>query len=103
MMTRSIVTFLRLWLKCDYSYLSEAKRLEELLMKFDILLSKNSEGFRPKSKDKKFVGSHKNVSIMLPEEGNSVRFSGNGLKTPELNLLIENRSSREICEPNPSK
>jgi hypothetical protein len=67
MMTRSIVTFLRLWLKCDYAYLAEAKHLEELLMKFDILLSKNTEGFRPKSKDKKFVGSHKNVSIMLPE------------------------------------
>jgi hypothetical protein len=71
-------------------------------MKFDILLSKNSEGFKPKSKEKKFVGSHKNVSIFLPEEGNSIRYSGNGIKAPELNLLIENRSNREICETNPT-
>lgn len=36
-MMRSIITFLKLWLKFDIAFLSESKHLDELLCKFDIL------------------------------------------------------------------
>lgn len=34
-MIRSIITYLKLWFKCDYSLLSEVKHLGELAHKID--------------------------------------------------------------------
>lgn len=33
-MIRSIITYFKLWLKLDYAFLSEAKRLDDLLRRF---------------------------------------------------------------------
>ncbi len=39
-MLRSILTYLKLWLKADYNFLAESKRLDELIAKFDQLRAK---------------------------------------------------------------
>jgi hypothetical protein len=41
-MVKSIVIYIKLWFKCDYKCLIEAKTLDELLLKFDNLQNINS-------------------------------------------------------------
>jgi hypothetical protein len=48
-MIRSIVSYLKLWLKLDYVFLSEAKKLDELLYRFDQCRGKVPQEFKPRS------------------------------------------------------
>jgi hypothetical protein len=80
-MIRSIITYLRLWLKCDYKFLGEAKNLDDLLVNFDFLY-KRMEGSKAKSPINPYALTHKNSMSHL-DEPNFTRYSANGLKVPE--------------------
>ena len=58
-MVRSIVSYLKLWLKCDYSALNEVKKIQELREKFIELKAKQAEGFRAKSPDRDFTSNRR--------------------------------------------
>jgi len=85
-MIRSIIIFLRLWFKCDYRFLGEAKHLDDLLIKFDAL-SKKVEGSTAKSTANTFAVNHKNSTSHL-DEANFTRYSANGLKATETSPFI---------------
>jgi hypothetical protein len=48
-MIRSIIAYLKLWFKCDYSLFSEVKNLNELYHKVETMKGTQNEGFKPKS------------------------------------------------------
>lgn len=95
-MLRSILTYLKLWLKADYNFLAEAKRLDELIARFDQLRAKmHNEGFRAQSPDRDFLANRKNSANFQPGDMNFIRYSSNGLKAPDYShQLAENRSNR---------
>lgn len=98
-MIRSIITYFKLWLKCDYPYLSEAKKLDELLYRFDQCRGKIPQEFKPRSPERDFLGSRK-PSTQFPQGDPAFnRFACNSLKLPGNNLLMENRSNRDIKSP----
>jgi len=98
-MIRSIITYLKMWLKCDYNHLSEAKRLDELLYRFDQIRGKMPQDFKPRSPERDFLGSRKVSAQFQPGDPAFNRFSGNNLKLQGNNLLLENRSNRDIKSP----
>ena len=48
-MIRSIITYLKLWFKCDYSLLMDVKHLNELSFKIEAMKIRPNEVFKPKS------------------------------------------------------
>lgn len=98
-MIRSIITYLKMWLKCDYNHLSEAKRLDELLYRFDQICGKVPQDFKPRSPERDFLGSRKVSAQFQAGDPAFNRFSGNNLKLQGNNLLLENRSNRDIKSP----
>lgn len=48
-MVRSIVTYLKLWLRLDYQYLTVASNLDELLVKFESVRTKALDRLRIKA------------------------------------------------------
>jgi hypothetical protein len=93
-MIRSVITYLKLWLKIDYTFLAEAKRLEELLIRFDQCRGKNPQEFKPRSPERDFLGARKNSVQFQPGDPAFNRYSGNNLRLPAQNQLMENRSNR---------
>jgi hypothetical protein len=57
-MIRSIISFLKLWLKYDYALLADVKNLPELASRFDH--PKRPEGFKPRSPGREFMGGRRN-------------------------------------------
>jgi hypothetical protein len=98
-MIRSIITYFKLWLKCDYSFLSEAKKLDDLLARFDKCRGKVPQEFKPRSPERDFLGTRKTSAQFQPGDPAFNRYSGNNLKLPGQNLLMDNRSNRDIKSP----
>jgi len=58
-MMRSIVSYFKLWLKCDYGVLGEVKKLGELRDRFMEVKGRFGEGFRAKSPDREYMAGRK--------------------------------------------
>jgi hypothetical protein len=91
-MLRSIITYLKLWLKCDYQLLAEAKHLNELPARFDALRSRNPEHFRAKSPDRDFLANRRN-SVNLEGE-HHFRYPEEGVRIPAHQMLHDSKSTR---------
>lgn len=92
-MIRSIIAYLKLWLKLDYNFLAETNKLEELLPRFDQAKARTPHDFKPRSPERDFLGTRKQG-----EDGFN-RLSGNNLRLPVPPNLMENRSNREVKSP----
>lgn len=47
-MMRSIISFFKLWLRCDYDYLSQVSRLVDLMNRLGEPRTRQIDGYRPK-------------------------------------------------------
>ena len=51
-MIRSIISYLKLWLKADYSQLTDIKHLADLLPKIELVKIRNIDNFKAKSPER---------------------------------------------------
>ena len=59
-MIRSIIAYLKLWFKCDYTLLTEVKSLNELYHKVEMMKGMQGEAFKPKSPEREFLANRRN-------------------------------------------
>ena len=97
-MIKSIINYLKLWFKCDFSLLSDVKQLKELQFKFEQLLIKSTEGFKAKSPERDFLSSHRNSVNMNPNQMSNRQDLKYGQK-----MLAENKSMKDINPRSPGK
>lgn len=55
--------------------------------------------FKPRSPERDFMGARKNSAQFMPGDSAFNRYSGNNLRLPAQNQLMENRSNREVKSP----
>lgn len=95
-MIRSIITYFKLWLKCDYSVLSDVKTLSDLVLRLDSMKFKPSESFKGKSPEREFLVNRRNSinvdSNDLPQRAEEGR-----------QLLMENKSMKDMMGRSPGK
>ena len=60
-MVRSIVSFLKMWLRCDFGLLSQAQHLTEMLIKLQPVKVRTFELFRPKITPQ--IAANRSVSV----------------------------------------
>lgn len=98
-MIRSIIAYLKLWLKIDHNYLAETNSLQELLIRFEQAKARATQEFKPRSPERDFLGARKTSAEQPPGETGFNRLSGNNLRLPVPPSLMENRSNREVKSP----
>ena len=89
-MVRSIISYLKLWLKCDFTPLNDCKKLNELRERFLEVRAKMAENFRARSPDREFMSARRLSGQFEAGEMRS-RYD-----RPPGNALIENRSNGEV-------
>jgi hypothetical protein len=74
-MIRSIVSFVKLWLRCDFVLLGQAKQLTEMLSKLQPVKVRPFELFRPKITPQ--VAANRSTSVNLDHPAAKRRFQTN--------------------------
>ncbi len=96
-MIRSILTYFKLWLKCDYSLLTDIKSLSELSFKLEGMKFRPSDSFKPKSPEREFpVYKKSSVNGDNPDIPQRQEEGRN-------NLLADHKSMKDVMGRSPGK
>lgn len=96
-MIRSIITYLKLWLKIDYSLLTDVKHLVELVHKLETIKFKPTDGFKAKSPEREFIMNRRN-SVNVDAQDLPQR-----QEEAKMHLLVENKSMKNMMGRSPGK
>ena len=97
-MAKSIINFLKLWFRCDYTLLVDVKNLLELSQKIEQMKIKPLEPFRPKSPEREFLAHRRHtINPDSPESAHRVDDKSGQ------NLLADNKSMKDMKGRSPNK
>jgi len=97
-MIKSIINYLKLWFRCDYTLLADIKSLAELSDKISEIKINPSEPFRAKSPERELLAQRRNsINLDSPESAHRAndRFGQN--------LLADNKSMKDMIGRSPNK